>query len=128
MPRRRIPAEQHAAVLDYTHGHPLELSLVVDAFEQRPDFHSQPEQTPDVVKMLLHLFVQKVPSPAHRAALEACVLVRLMTEPLLAEMLALPDPSINSSEGIHELYERLRNLSFKLALQGYSHTISRVMR
>jgi hypothetical protein len=102
--QRQIPPEQHQAILDFTHGHPLALSLVADVFAQRPGFSFQPEATPDVIKTLLAQLVQKVPSPAHRGALEACALVNLTTEALLAEMLTTPDP--------HELFEWLRGLSF----------------
>jgi hypothetical protein len=56
-------------------------------------------------------FVQQVPGPAHRAALEACALVRVTTERLLGEMLAMPT-SGPASEGVHELFEWLRALSF----------------
>ncbi|MCA0458576.1 MAG: ATP-binding protein [Chloroflexi bacterium] len=89
--RRSVPPDQHKAVLGFTHGHPLALSLVADVFTQRPDIHFQPESVPDVVQTLLAQFAQKVPGPAHRAALEACSMVRLMTVPLLSEMLALGD-------------------------------------
>lgn len=103
--RREIPAEQHQAVLDFTHGHPLALSLVADVFTQRGETLRlfKPEVAPDIVKTLLEKLVQQVPSPAHRAALEACVLVHLTTEALLAEMLAMPD--------VHELFQWLRGLS-----------------
>ncbi|MEW5717851.1 MAG: AAA family ATPase [Chloroflexota bacterium] len=110
--RRNIPSAEHAAVLDFTHGHPLALSLVADVFAQRPNFHFQPEQAPDVIKTLLEQFANKVPSPAHRAALEACVLLRLTTESLLAEMLGVTDA--------HELFEWLRGLSF---IQSGAHGI-----
>lgn len=102
--RRGVPPEQHARVLSFTHGHPLALSLVADVLDQRPGQPFQPEDAPNVVKMLLEQFVQKVPGLAHRAALEACALVRLLTESLLAEMLA-------TSEA-HELFDWLRSLSF----------------
>lgn len=102
--RRNVPAEDHEAVLDFTHGHALALSLVADAFAQRPGVKFQPEDAPDIIKTLLEQFVQKVPGPAHRAALEACALVRLTTEPLLSIMLDMPD--------VHELFEWLRDLSF----------------
>lgn len=102
--RRAVPPEQHQVVLDFTYGHPLALSLVADTFAQRPDLQFQPESAPDVVKSLLEQLIQQVPGPAHRAALEACALLRLTTEPLLAEMLAMPDA--------HELFEWLRGLSF----------------
>lgn len=102
--KRNIPTEQHQSVLDFTHGHPLALSLVADLFAQRSNFHFRPETSPDVVKTLLERLVDKVPGPAHRAALEVCALVRLTTETLLAESLAMPDA--------HELFGWLRGLSF----------------
>jgi hypothetical protein len=101
---RNIPAEQHERLLDFTHGHPLALSLVADMMAQRPGMKLDRESVPDVVKTLLEQFVEKVPGPAHRAALEACALVRVMTEALLAEMVARTD--------VHELFEWLRSLSF----------------
>src|SRR5204862_1451351 len=102
--KREVPPDQHGRVLAFTHGHPLALSLVADVFAQRRDIRFEPEAAPDVVKTLLEQFVQKVPGPAHRAALEPCALVRLTTEPLLAELLAIPDA--------HDLSQRLRGPSF----------------
>ena len=102
--RRNVPPDQHQAVLDFTHGHPLALSLVADVFAQRGDVRFQPEDAPDIVKTLLEQFVQKAPGPAHRAALEACAMVRLTTEAVLGEMLVTPEA--------HELFEWLRGLSF----------------
>lgn len=102
--KREVPATQHAAVLAFTHGHPLALSLVADVFAQRRNIEFHPQATPDMVKTLLEQFVQKVPGPAHRAALEACALVRLTTETLLGELLAIPDA--------HDLFAWLRDLSF----------------
>jgi len=102
--KRAVPATQHQAVLDFTHGHPLALSLVADVFAQGQEICFQPESTPDVVKTLLQKFIQDLPTPAHRLALEACALARLTTEALLAQMLSVPD--------VHELFEWLRGLSF----------------
>jgi hypothetical protein len=104
--QRQVPLVQHQAVLDFTHGHALALSLVADVFAQSQEeaLHFQPEAVPDVIKALLEKFMQEVPSPNHRMALEACALVRLTTEAILAQMLELPD--------VHELFEWLRGLSF----------------
>jgi hypothetical protein len=102
--RRGVPAEQQRRILEFTHCHPLALSLVADAFAQRGDLEFEPHAVPDVVKTLLEHFVQKVPGPAHRAALESCALVRVMTEALLGQMLAMPD--------VHDLFNWLRGLSF----------------
>lgn len=104
---RGVPTDQHAAVLAFTHGHPLALALVADLFAQRQLLDFTPDAAPDMVRMLLERLVQRVPSPAHRAALEVCALVRITTEPLLAEMLKMPD--------VHELFAWLRGLSFVVA-------------
>jgi len=101
--RRQLPPDQHQTILDFTHGHPLALSLVADMFAQRGDFVFRPQSAPDIIKILLEEFVQKVPGPAHRAALEACALVRVTTEALLGELLGMPD--------VHSLFEWLRGLS-----------------
>ena len=50
--KRDIPGEQQQAVLDFTHGHPLALSLVADAFAQRPGLRFQPEAAPDTAPMM----------------------------------------------------------------------------
>jgi hypothetical protein len=101
---REVPPDQQVAVLGFTHGHPLALSLVADLFAQRPGTRFQPEQTPDVIKSLLGHLVQRVPGPAHRVALEACALARITSEGLLAHMLGVLDA--------HELFDWLRGLSF----------------
>jgi hypothetical protein len=97
--------------LEFTHGHPLALSLVAEVFSQRGHVGFRAEESPDVVKTLMERFVQQVPGPAHRAALEACALVRVSTQALLGEMLAMP-ASGAASEGVHTLFEWLRVLSF----------------
>jgi hypothetical protein len=109
--KRGLPAEEQQNILDFTHGHPLALSLVAEVFSQRGQVGFHPEESPDVVKTLMERFVQQVPGPAHRAALEACALVRVTTETLLGEMLAMPT-SGPASEGAHTLFEWLRELSF----------------
>jgi hypothetical protein len=101
-----IPAEHHHAILNVTYGHPLALSLVIDTFAQRQEIAVQATPSPDVVKTLLERLVQRVPGPAHRTALEASAIVRVTSEPLLAEMLGLPD------QGTHEMFLWLRGLSF----------------
>lgn len=102
--QREVPSEQHQDILEFTHGHPLALSLVADVFVQRSGVHFRPAETPDVIKTLLEQFVQQVPGPAHRTALESCALVRYTTETLLGHMVTIPD--------VHELFEWLRGLTF----------------
>ncbi len=102
--RRAVPEDQFQAILAFTHGHPLATSLVADLIDQQPQRPFEPSQAPDVVKTLLEQFVQQVPGPAHRAALEACALVRFTTEDTLKELLDAPDA--------HALFAWLRGLSF----------------
>ncbi|MBX7253272.1 MAG: hypothetical protein K1X50_14925 [Candidatus Promineofilum sp.] len=102
--RRHVPTEQSDRILDFTHGHALALSLVADFYDQGSDVDFRPEAAPDIVRALLEEFVQQAPSPAHRAALEACAMVRLTTETLLATLLDQSDA--------HDLFAWLRGLSF----------------
>jgi hypothetical protein len=101
---RAVPAARHPAVLEFTHGHPLALSLVADVLAQGQEVAFQAEAAPDVVKTLLERFIEDIPTASQRSALEAFALVRLTTENLLAQMLDLPD--------VYELFEWLRQLSF----------------
>jgi hypothetical protein len=109
-----IPVEQQEGAFNFTHGHPLALSLIADLFSQRGKVGFTPEESPDVVKTLLERFIQQVPGPAHRAALEACALARVMTESLLDQMLDMRKNATGSgpSNGARELFDWLRGLSF----------------
>lgn len=102
--KRSVPTTQHSSILDFTHGYPLALSLVADLFAQGEEIVFEPQSSPDVVKTLLERFLQEVPTPAHRMALQACAVIRFTTEALLTQMLVLPD--------VHDLFEWLRGLSF----------------
>ncbi|WP_448545332.1 AAA family ATPase [Roseiflexus sp.] len=102
--QRGLPPAQHAAVLGFTHGHPLALSLIADVAAQGGAVTFDPMQAPDVVALLLDRFVQDVPSPLHRLALHACASARMTTEPLLRAALELPD--------VQTLFAWLRSLSF----------------
>lgn len=117
--RRHISADKIQPILQFTHGHPLALSVVADIYEQYPDKHFSPDESPDVMRTLLQLFVRQVPSPMHRAALEVCALVNLLTESLLAEVMGVEDAS--------ELFSWMCGLSFiSIGREGiYPHDIAR---
>lgn len=126
---RHVPADQHNRVLDFTHGHPLALSLVADVFDQQLASGTQntvfdPQNAPDMVQLLVSHLVQEVPTATHRAALEACALVRWTTEPLLSHLLDLkPDQKPDSAA----LFEWLLSLSLiETGAQGLSpHDLAR---
>lgn len=117
--KRHLPEEKLQPVIEFTHGHPLALSVVADIYEQFPEKNFSPDQSPDVVRTLLQLFVRQVPGPMHRAALEVCALVNLLTESLLSEVMGVEDAS--------ELFNWLCNLSFiSIGRDGiYPHDIAR---
>ncbi|HEU5101729.1 MAG TPA: ATP-binding protein, partial [Roseiflexaceae bacterium] len=102
---RGVPQTHHESVLAFTHGHPLALSLVGDLLNQHSATVAfRPEESPDVVRVLVKHFVQHLPSLRHRAALELCAHVRVTTEAVLRETLAQAD--------VHDLFEWLCSLSF----------------
>lgn len=110
--QRHVPTAQQAAVLTFTHGHPLALSLVADVFDQRPDLTFQPDETPDVISTLLGRFVQKVLDHDQRLALELCGLARLTTEALLLEVFRELEPEPPTEKAVRDVFEWLRGLSF----------------
>lgn len=102
---RGIPADQYGNVLAFTQGHPLALALVADVLSQDHEAAPfQPENEPDVLRILLERLVQNIPSVEHRLALEVCVRVWATTEAVLLGVLDV--------ENVRELFEWLRSLSF----------------
>jgi len=99
-----VPTALHARALALTYGHPLGLSLVADLLRQEPGADLDAEVPPDVVQALLQRFLEEVPSPAHRRAVEVAAHVRVTTESLLREVMGERDA--------HELFGWLRGLSF----------------
>lgn len=86
--RRRIAKAHDAAVLAFTHGHPLAISLVADMLAQRDagttfDLREQP----DILRTLLDCLVRDTPGPEFRRALEVCAHARVTTESLLAHVI-----------------------------------------
>jgi hypothetical protein len=78
--------------------------LVADVFAQEQSISFEANYTPDIIKTLLKRFIKEVPTDVHRKALEACAVIRLTTESLLAYILDLPN--------VHDIFEWLRELSF----------------
>jgi hypothetical protein len=102
--RRNIPPEKVHGIVHYTHGNPLALSIVADMFDQRKESNFNLLESPDIMRTLLDQFVQEVPSPAHKAALELCSLVNVTTEKIIEETLG--------AQLAHELFSWLTTLTF----------------
>lgn len=89
--QRGVDETHHESILAFAHGHPLALSLAADLAEQASTDAFDPIESPDLVGTLVRRFLERVPSPEHRRALEACALVRVCTEPVLTAVLSGPD-------------------------------------
>ncbi|MFV9455363.1 ATP-binding protein [Rhodococcus sp. NM-2] len=98
-----VPTQLHERICQVTHGHPLALSLLADVASRGGEVAADP-LTPDLIGVLMQRFIEVVPSPVHRRALEVCALARVTTESLLRDVLELDDA--------HQVFAWLRQLSF----------------
>ncbi|HEX7309067.1 ATP-binding protein [Lentzea sp.] len=80
-----VPEESHERLLKISRGHPLTLSMVVDAVRRGAEPRSLSD-LPGVVGGLLAQIVGEVPSARHRTALEVCALVLVTNEDLLRSL------------------------------------------
>jgi hypothetical protein len=95
-------------VMTLTHGHPLAVSLLIDAVRRSGPGVDVPESLqdlPDVVTALLNRVVEHAPTGRHRAALQISAHAAATTEPLLRA--ALPAEAEEASE----LWQWLRDLT-----------------
>ncbi len=103
--RRGVPPAQRASILAFAHGHPLALHLMADWALQHADRPFHPNDAPEIVQALRQRFIPEIPGPMHQAALEACALVRALTEDLLGDLIDSPGEA-------HELFAWLQELPF----------------
>jgi hypothetical protein len=122
--RRGVASRAQANLRSWAHGHPLALSLAADIWLQRPDevrldlqeapepnsTSFQPGEVPQLVGSLLGHLISEVPTRWHRAALEACATVSVLSEELLGELLA-PLNGQGEAPDSRSLFEWLRSLS-----------------
>jgi hypothetical protein len=105
----RIPGALLGQVMALTHGHPLAVSLLIDAM-RRSDTSSELPRTlgefPDLVAALLQRLVDEAPSGRHRAALQVSAHAPVTTEPMLRAVL----PDCDADE-VSELWDWLRDLT-----------------
>lgn len=99
---QQVPPQWHGRLLTISHGHPLTLSMLVDAVRRGAEPRTLAD-LPDVVNALLTQAIDAAPSPRHRVALEICAHAPVTTEELLHEV-------IGADAG--ELFAWLRTLPF----------------
>jgi DNA-binding winged helix-turn-helix (wHTH) protein len=100
-----VPEEHHDEAMAFTRGHPLALSLIADMLTRADRLApSRLDSEPEIVRLLLEAFVQKVPSRDHRLALHACVTAWATTEATVAAALERSD--------VQEIFGWLESLPF----------------
>ena len=100
-----VPAEHHDEAMAFTRGHPMALSLIADMLTRADRLApSRLDSEPEIVRLLLETFVQKIPTREHRLALHACVTAWATTEALLATVLERSD--------VQEIFDWLARLPF----------------
>jgi hypothetical protein len=112
-----VPEKLHDRLLAISHGHPLLLSMLIDAVGKGAEPYWLGD-VPSVVGALLAQTIDQAPSPLHRAALELCALAPGTTEDLLRAVLG-------GDTG--ELFAWLRTLPFIEDGQNglYPHDVAR---
>ncbi|WP_437959416.1 AAA family ATPase [Sorangium sp. So ce119] len=101
--RRGIRDHALATMLAFSHGHPLALALIADAWRHKPDMPFSPTSATDTISALYEYFVRGVSEPERRAALEVAAVLHTTSEAMLGTMLEC-DPS--------NLFIWLRELNF----------------
>ena len=81
-----VPERLHDRLLSISHGHPLALSMLVDAVRRGAEPGALSD-VPDVVRALLAQSLDQPPGPEHRMALEVCAHAHVTTEDLLRSVL-----------------------------------------
>jgi hypothetical protein len=111
-----IPEALHEHLLSISYGHPLTLSMLVDAVRRRATAGGDAatavprslSDVPDLVRVLLTHAIEDAPGPRHRLALEVCAHANV-TEDLLRAVLG--DCGGSAAEA-RELFAWLRTQSF----------------
>jgi DNA-binding winged helix-turn-helix (wHTH) protein len=100
-----VAPDQHDQAMAFTRGHPLALSLIADMLTRTDRFApSRLDSEPEIVRLLLETFVQRIPTREHRLALHACMTAWATTEAILATVLERSD--------VHDVFEWLARLPF----------------
>ncbi|WP_306208201.1 AAA family ATPase [Actinoplanes sp. RD1] len=97
-----VPSALRDTLLALGHGHPLTLSMLVEAVRRGAEARTLSD-LPDVVSALLARTVDATPTPRHRRALEVCAHLPVTTEELLRPV---------TGDDAGELFAWLRTLSF----------------
>ncbi|MEW2547865.1 ATP-binding protein [Streptomyces sp. NPDC047002] len=87
MERKGVPERLRPALVGFSDGHPLALSLASEVAVRDDAGHPTWKPGQDVVSVLLPRLVGEVPSPQHRNALAVCALAEFLTEDLLRAVL-----------------------------------------
>ncbi|MFK4104199.1 ATP-binding protein [Streptomyces sp. NPDC019531] len=96
-----VPPQTHAALLNFTGGHPLALALAAAVALKDEGRAADWEPSRDVIETLLPQLIGDVPSPVHRRALEVCAHAYVTTETLLRAVIG--DAAVSTFAWLREL-------------------------
>ena len=100
-----VPAGHHDEAMAFTRGHPLALALIAEMLTRTDRLApARLDSEPEIVRLLLECFVQKIPSRDHCLALHACVTAWATTEALVASVLERSD--------VRDIFDWLARLPF----------------
>ena len=89
--QRRVDPAYFEAVLHFTYGHPMALSLVADVYAQQGSLDTAFTDDPNLIQALVDRFVQHVPDEAHLMALEASLMSNYVWPLVLMHLFSLKE-------------------------------------
>jgi DNA-binding CsgD family transcriptional regulator len=108
--RRGLPAALAQRVLQFGRGHPLALELAAEACGRHPDLDLPDGPPAEVVEELFDVLLDDL-APAERETVERASVLRRVTLPLLAAVLADEDVDPDRAD-LHAAWRTLRDLPF----------------
>ncbi len=105
--RRGLPPAVAERVLRFGQGHPLALELAAEAFGRHPDLDLPDGPLGEVVEELFEVLLDDL-EPAERTTVEAASVLRRITQPQLAAVLADEVPGVD----VAQAWRVLRRLPF----------------
>jgi DNA-binding CsgD family transcriptional regulator len=108
--RRGLSADLSQRVLHFARGHPLALDLAAEAFARHPDLHLPEGPPAEVVEELFEVLLDDL-APTERETVERASVLRRVTQPLLAAVLADEDADTTRVD-LQAAWRTLRDLPF----------------
>jgi DNA-binding CsgD family transcriptional regulator len=104
--RRGLPSDTVTRIVRFGRGHPLALELLAEALARHPDLHLPGGPPAEVIEELCDVLLDDL-DPVERRSVENAAVLRRVTQPMLAAVLADADPL-----HVEQAWRALRGLPF----------------